>query len=1111
MTKTKHSLKSVLIGLAASSTMLAGPVLAQGQTLLLGQPDLSADHIAFVYAGDIWVADRDGHNPNRLTSHPANEGNVKFSPDGKMLAFTANYDGNSDVYVMDVTGGQPKRLTFHPGNDRVTGWSADGSAVVFSSNRETRFGRSGQIYHVNLSGGLPQKQMETRFFAGQWSPDGTTLAYIPGGPAYNALYGGSSGWRQYRGGATPSINILNPVTEQNVQIPGDRLNDLNPMWIGGNIWFISDRDNQSLNLYRYDIASKAITRQSQEGPWDVRWAGSDGKDIIYEAGGRLKLLDTQSGQSYEIKVSINPDLEQLRPKWKDLGRQVSNLGLSPSAKRAVLTARGEVFTVPLEDGSTRNLTGTDGVREFGALWSPKGNEIAYINDEGGHYSLIISDQRGEKSTRKLALGPTGAHTFYTLLKWGGEGQHILYQDNHLNLYTISPTSGARVKIATNVRRAGFGTATSPDGKWLAYTLEQPNFLADLMVYNFASGQSTRVSDGMSDTGSPVFSRDGKLLYFTASTNSGPTQVGLDMTSQERPYRAGIYALILTAKGKSPLLPKTGDEEEKKKEPAIAKGKKSKKSKGADDKKEDEKVVTKIDLAGLSNRIVALPLPERNYDTLNLSSKGALYYVERTQPGITREPRGKNPQAANVLKRFDFKEKKSKTMAREIGGYAMSADGTHLIIQKVNNKIVTAKAGEKLKPEPLKLGGVRAFIDPRKEWEQIFEEVWRMERDFFYDPNMHGLDWQAIHDRYKSLLASVGRREDLNRLLAEMIAEMQVGHNRVGRGDVHREPNTKTGLLGADLRIENGRYRIKKIFTGEHWNPFLYAPLAEPGLGVKEGDYILALNGRALSGQDNIFALLEGSTDTQLSLRISATGAETDAKDIIVKPTGSERQLRHWEWVESNRKWVDEQSGGKVGYVYLPNTAGGGYTYFNRMMFAQTDRDAMIFDERSNGGGQAANYIIDVLRRIYLSGWKDRDGKVYNTPGGAIYGPKVMMIDQDAGSGGDYMPYAFRFAGIGKLVGTRTWGGLIGISANPPLIDGGFLTVPFFRFFDTDGNWTIENEGVAPDIRVELDPLAYNKGMDLQLERALGEVMEGLKTYKPVDRKTAPPIPTKVGE
>ena len=1111
MSIIKSPLKSAITGLIISTALVAVSASAQDQTLLLSQPDVSGNQIAFVYAGDIWIADRDGAHSQRLTSHPANEGSVKFSPDGKMLAFTARYDGNSDVYVIPVSGGQPKRLTFHPGRDRVTGWTADGSAVVFSSSRETSFGRSGQLYHVRLSGGLPVKQMEARFFAGTWAPDGNSLAYIPNGPAYNGLYGGSSGWRQYRGGASPSISIYTPQTQKIEHIPGDRINDLNPMWIGGKVWFISDRDNQSLNLFSYDPASKAITQHTHEGPWDIRAAGSDGTSIVFEAGGRLKLFDPATDSTTEIKVSIHPDLEQLRPKWKNVGAQTTSIGLSPTGKRAVLTARGEVFTVPLEDGSTRNLSNTDGVREFGALWSPKGNEIAYIDDKDGIYRLVIADQRGEKTTRRLALGPDNAKTFYTILEWGGQGKRILFQDNHLNLYAIELASGIRTNIATNTRRADFATAVSPDGTWLAYTLEQPNFLADLMLYNFASGQSALVSDGMSDTGSPTFSRDGKILYFTASTNSGPTQVGLDMSSQERPYRAGIYALVLSAKGKSPLLPKTGDEEPKKKDKAEAKSKKGKKDKKDKDKDESKVPVTKVDLSGLGGRIVALPLPERNYDTLATSKKGALYYVERTQPGITVEPQGKNPQAANVLKRFDFKEKISKTVARKIGSYSISADGTYLIIRKVNNKIVTAEAGEKLKFEALSLDGLRAFINPRHEWEQIFEEVWRMERDFFYDPNMHGLDWQAIHDRYKPLLAHVGRREDLNTLLTEMIAEMQVGHNRVGRGDVHNEKSTKTGLLGADLRLENGRYRIKTIYTGEHWNPFIDAPLAEPGLGVNEGDYILAINGRPLRAGDNIFAFLEGSAGKQLSLRISTTGNVSDARTVIVEPTRSERQLRHWAWVEHNRKWVDQQSGGKVGYVYLPNTAGAGYAYFNRMMFAQTDREAMIFDERSNGGGQAANYIIDVLRRVYLSGWKDRDGKVYNTPGGAIYGPKVMLIDQDAGSGGDYMPYAFRYTKIGKLIGTRTWGGLIGISANPPLIDGGFLTVPFFRFFTPGGEWRVENEGVAPDIEVALDPIAFNQGRDAQLERALADVMKDLRTYQPVDRKTAPPYPTELGK
>ncbi len=1084
---------------------LASSALAGGQTLLLRQPDLSKDHIAFVYAGDIWVADRDGGNPRRLTAHPADEGFAKFSPDGSKIAFSANYDNNTDVYVVDTAGGQPKRLTFHPGRDIVSGWTADGSAVMFASRRENKFGRSYQLYTIGLDGGLPVKQMQARFFAGSWSPDGSALAYIDGMPAYNALYGGSSGWRLYRGGASPSITIMDKAQKHVTRIPGDRVNDLNPMWIGGKIWFISDRDNTALNLFSYDPASKAIVQHTHSSPWDARWAGTDGASIVYEAGGRLFMLNTSDDAVHEIKVSIHPDLPQVRPQWKDLSKQVESFGLSPSAKRALLTARGEVFTVPLKDGSTRNLSHTDGVREFGALWSPKGGRIAWIDDAGGDYHLVLRDQRGEKPPQRLALGPKGAHTFYTLLEWGGDGRHIIYQDNHLHLFALDLENGTHTRIATNARRAGYSTATSPDGAWLAYTLEEPNFLADLMLYNFASGRSTRVSDDMSDTGSPVFSRDGKYLYFTASTNSGPVQTGLDMSSQERPYRAGIYALVLSADGTSPLLPKTGDEEAKQdKDEAAAQS-------GGDKPEQNKPVVTKVDLEGIGQRIVALPLAERNYDTLRVSAKGALYFVERVQPGVSREPQGKNPQAADALKRFDFEKKKTTVLTHDVDAYDISADGSHVIVRTTGKAILTAKTGEKFKAEPLKTADVRALIDPRHEWRQIFEETWRMERDFFYAPNMHGLDWKGIHDRYAPLLAHVGRREDLSALLREMIGEMQVGHNRTGGGDTYHGKPLKSGLLGANLRIENGHYRIKTIFTGEHWNPFLKAPLAAPGLGVHEGDYILAINGIPLGPSDNIFERLEGTSGSQISLRISSSGAEKEARDVIVEPVSSEGRLRHWAWLEGNRKWVDEHSGGRVGYVYLPNTAGAGYAYFNRMMFAQSDRDAMVFDERSNGGGQAANYIIDVLRRKYLSSWKDRDGLIYNTPGGAVYGPKVMMIDQDAGSGGDYMPYAFRYAGLGKLIGTRTWGGLIGISANPPLIDGGFLTVPFFRFFTPEGKWDIENKGVAPDIRIPLDPLAWNKGRDTQLEGALGEVMDELKTYQPIVRKTAPPLPQHPGE
>ncbi|MGF1455968.1 MAG: PDZ domain-containing protein [Alphaproteobacteria bacterium] len=1112
----------------------AGALADDHETLLLRSPTLSDTQLAFVYAGDIWIANRDGTAPRRLTTGAASEREPYFSPDGSMIAFTADYGDNADVYVISAEGGQPTRLTFHPGTDTATGWTHDGKKVAFTSARERRFGRSGQLYHAALDGGLPEKVMEADVFRGTWSEDGSQLAYMAFGPAYTGLYGGSAGWRGYRGGRTPSIAIYTPAKKTVTGIPGKRVNDIEPIWAGGAVYFLSDREDKVLNVFRYDPKTKAVSKVTNETEWDIRSADAKGGTMVYEAGGRLKTLDLATGTVTPLSISIKPDLPQLRPAWKDVSETIEYVALSPTGKRAIITARGDVFTVPVEDGSTRNLTRTDGVREFSGLWSPKGETVAYLSDESGKHRLAIAEQTGKGNPKMFDLGPD----YYTLLQWGGQGEYIVYEDNHLALFMIDVTTGKKTRIAIQDRRGSFSPDVSPDGRWIAYVASQANFYSDLMLYNVEDGTSTRVSDGMGDIGSPAFSKDGKYLYFTASTNSGPRNVGLDMSSQERPLRAGIYVAVLAADGTSPLLPKPGDEavesdedgEPEEENAALgmeedygdndhgneddAEGSDAEEEAGADDDGQDkdkEPVVTTVDLEGLSERVVALPLSERNYGGLAVAKDGGLLFIQRTQPGVARYRRGETPFASNRLMRFDMEEQEARTIARGVFGYAMSHDGSHVLVRQVGDRLTVGKTGARIDLKDLSTRDMKSYIDPRQEWAQIFDDAWRMEKQFFYDPNMHGLDWQAVYDRYKPLLAHVGRREDLNHLMIQMIAEMQVGHNRLGGGDLHEEDSVAGGLLGANLRIENGKYRIKTIFTGENWNPFLEAPLAAPGIGVEEGHYILAVNGRPLTAADNIYQMLEGTVGEQVTLTVSASPNGEDAEDRIVTPTRNEGALRLWAWIEANRRYVDRKTGGKVGYVYLPNTGGAGYRFFNRYFFAQTDREAMILDERSNGGGQAANYITDVLSRTYLSGWKDRDGLIFNTPGGAMYGPKVMMIDQDAGSGGDFLPYAFRAMEAGTLIGTRTWGGLIGISINPPFIDGGRLVVPYFRFYNPDGKWRIENEGVVPDIEVALDPVGVNAGRDSQLDAAIAEVMKQLQTYEPVDLKKAPAYPTKLGQ
>ena len=1076
------------------------------QTLLLRQPAVSADKLAFVYAGDIWVANRDGSEPRRLTSHPASETHPRFSPDGSQVSFLANYEDNSDVYVLPAAGGQPQRLTWHPATDTPTGWTPDGSAVTFVSNRETDHGRSGQWYHASLQGGLPAKQMESRIYRGVYDADGRRLAYIPFRSGYSGLFGGPAGWKGYRGGTTPPIQIMDLAAKTVVTVPGDGATNFNPMWVGGTLYFLSDRGDKIANVYRYDHSTGEVHRVSSEDVWEIRSADGHGTSIVYEAGGRLKHLDVESGTTSEIVISINPDLPQRQSRWRSVSDRIETADISPAGKRAIFTARGDVFTVPIEEGPVRNITGSGTVREYSGIWSPNGDQIAYIAESGGSQSLIIDDQTGVGPRTTHELGPH----FYTLIGWSnGDAPRIVYQDNHLSLYALDLEKGTSSKLDTGARREAIEAALSPDGKWIAYTVERANYHRDLVLHNFSSATSTVVTDGAADAASPAFSQDGKYLFFAASTNAGPLQVGLNMSSRERPYRAGLYAAVLAADGKSPLLPPTGDENED--DEATAEEPDDAES----GEKEDSLPETRIDLEGLSGRIVALPLAERNYSNLKAAHDGSLYYIESVQPGASNEPPGTQEGAGNALMRFDFEEKKATSMLDGAIGFRISADGQQILIAKADQSYVFSKlpadSAGALDPKPVALGGLRVRIDPREEWRQIFDEAWRMEKEYFYDPGMHGLDWQAVYDRYSPLVEHVGRREDLNELMVEMIAEMQVGHNNVLRGDVHKEEGTSTGLLGANLTVEDGRYRIARVYTGESWNPFIAAPLATPGNEARDGDFILAVNGRDLNARDNIFELLQGTVGQQVTLRVGPRANGADARDIVVEPVASERQLRLWRWVENNRQIVSEATDGRVGYVYLPNTAGAGFTFFNRMFFAQVDKEALIIDERSNAGGQAANYITDILSRRHLSGWKDRDGLSFDTPAGVIHGPKVMLIDQDAGSGGDFLPYSFRHLGIGKLIGTRTWGGLIGISANPQLVDGGTLTVPFFRFFDADGAWTVENEGVAPDIEVALDPIATNEGRDSQLERAIAEILVELEGYESSVPAGAPPYPTELGE
>jgi tricorn protease len=1112
------TLSRLALAVAWMTSGLAQSALAAEPTLMLRQPAVSKDHLAFVYAGDLWLADRNGGNARRLTTHAASEFAPRFSPDGQRIAYSASYDGNTDVYAIALDGSAPRRLTWHPAPDVVNGWSPDGKRVLFASPREVLNNRSNQLYEVNVDGGYEQQVMKAVAYEGAWSADGRQLAYRP----YNAAYAGVSGWRQSRGGSTPPVWIMDMASQKWQEIPHVNATDHAPIWAGGEVVFISDRADGAANLFAFNPVTKALRQLTRETQWDVRSVDALGSTLVYESGGVIKQIELAGGAPRALDIRVGTTAPQARVQWKDAGKTLTQARLSSTGKRVVVTARGEVFTVPVKDGTVRNLTETAGVRESDALWSPDGQRVAYLSDAPGmRHELVLQAQNGLGAKERFLLPKEG---YFTLMDWSPDGQQLVIQDNHLNLYRLGlaagPQRGQLVKIATDVRRLGadgFSVSFSPDSRWLAFTTSGENYLGRIVLHELATGRNHAVTDGLAHATNPAFSPKGDYLYFTASINAGPTRVGLDLSTQERPSRAGVYALVLAADGKSPLSPKAGDEEakkddkkdESKKDAKPADGKKDEAKK--DDKpKADAVKPVRIDLDGLADRIVALPLAERNYDNLAVASDGALYYLQRPQPGASTEPPQAERRATAELWRFDFEERKAKMLRTGIAEFSLSEDGKKLLLTLAGNKLEVADANDKAEGKAVDLSGLRARIDPRAEWKQIFDETWWMQKEFFYDPAMHGLDWQGVYNRYLPRLASVQRREDLNDLIVEMIGELQVGHNRAGQGDVHQEAPVSVGLLGADFTVEQGRYKIVRLYPGDRLNPNLRSPLSVAGLGVKEGDFVLAVNGHELDGKTNLYALMENTVGKQVVLAIAQDAAGKGRREITVEPIANESLLRRWAWIEGNRKKVQEKTGGKVAYVYMPDTAGQGYEHFNRMFFAQIDKQALIVDDRKNGGGQAANYVTELLSRPYLAGWKDRDGLVFETPGGAIYGPKAMLIDQDAGSGGDFMPYAFKRVGLGPLIGKRTWGGLIGISVNPPLIDGGFLTVPYFRFYTPDGEWRIENEGVAPDIDVELDPAAVNRGEDTQLDAAIANVMKRLETWKPIQRKT-PPAPAALGK
>ena len=1065
---------------------VSGDSFAQG-TRLLRHPTVSRDSVAFEYAGDLWIVPRTGGAARRLTSTPSVEIDPYFSPDGSQIAFTATVGGNTDVYVVSSSGGDPKRLTYHPALDRARGWTPDGKRVIFASNRTSAPQQSYfQLWTISVDGGLPEMLPLPRAFSGSYSPDGSRLAYEEFSTAFIPEWYEASMWRHYRGGRTHPVSIVSLADYSVQKLPWANSNDSSPAWVGNTIYFLSDR-NHTVNLFAYRVDTKQLTQISHHDDFDVMTLSGGSDAVVYEQAGYIYLVDAKSGKPNRLNIEVTGDLPWARPQFKKVAGMIRNAALSPTGTRAVFEARGEIFTVPSEKGDFRNLTQSSGAHDRSPVWSPNGEQVGWLSDASGEYQLMIGDPLGVSAPRAIALPSTA---FFAEPRWSPDGTQILLEDNHDNLWTIEVASGNATKIDTDsypdpIRQ--FNAAWSPDSKWITYSKNLPNHLRAIFVYSWADKKSYQITDGLADSISPTFDAGGKYLYFMASTNYGPSTGWLEMSSLDRPVRRAIYLVVLNASDPSPLLPETGDE--------------PKAPEGAPPPKVDPnaKPTVRIDLDNISQRILAINVPAADYSNLTSGAAGTFFYTEPFAP---------NAPGTLRLQRYQLKERAAAPFLEgSVRSYSISADRKKLLYQAGDGAnrwgVVATDRPAKVGDGPLNVAQLETRIDPRAEWAQIYRETWRIQREYFYDAKMHGADWQAIYEKYKPLLSYVGHRADLGYLIAMTGGELTVGHSYLlGTGDLPNDDPVSVGLLGADFAIENGHYRIKRIYTGENWNPDLRAPLSAPGIQVSEGDYLLEVNGRPLAPPTNIYSLFEGTANRQTLIRVSKTPSSEGSRLITVVPVASEDPLRTRAWIENNRRLVDKLSNGKLAYVWLPNTATPGYAYFTRYYYAQQNKDGAVIDERYNHGGMVADYIVNELDRKLMGYFALRDGTPSTSPIAGIYGPKVMIINESAGSGGDALPYYFRLRKVGPLVGTRTWGGLVGTLGVPSTIDGGGITAPILAFYNLKGEWDVENVGVAPDIEVENTPAEVNKGRDPQLEQAVQEALKLLE-QNPVKRVPRP--------
>ena len=1079
------------------------------QTKLLRFPDVHGDKVVFTYGGDLWLASTSGGPATRLTAHPGLELFAKFSPDGKWIAFTGQYDGDEQVYVIPVGGGVPKQLTFYPArgpltprwgyDNQVYGWTPDGKSVIFRSGREYFDLGDSRLYTISVSGGMPEALPMPKSGAGDFSPDGSKLVYSP-------LFRDFRTWKRYEGGWAQQLYIFDLKSHAAEKISEDPRIQRDPMWIGSKIFYSSDRDGTN-NLYSYDPSSKKTEQLTHSTKWDLRWPSTDHKaQIVYEMDGELNVLDTSTSQSRHISIEVPNDGVAMRPAQVSAAEQIENFSLSPKGERALFVARGDIFTSPIEKGPTRNLTNSSNAHDKWARWSPDGAKVAFVSDLDGEDEVYLVNQDGSGHPEQLTRG------FQAMLyapEWAADGKHIAFSDKDGKLFVLTLEGK---KIAQVARDPGGNLPDytwSQDGGHLAFTLSNPNGFRSIYVWSVNDGQVHRVTSDLFDSGDLAWDPDGNYLYYIAVHDFQPalSQIEFDYAASRG---AGLFALALRKDVKNPFPPESDEvtlarEDEKPASTDKAKPEEKKEEKKDEKKSEKPKEYIHIDFDGLSDRVARVPIEGDNYEALVVTKEYLIY----TRAGTPFYGRDSYPPANLVL--YSIKDRKETVLAENVRAYVVSDDGKKVFVHfEREYKLFDAKPEGKANPKIVSTANLLVDRVPQQEWTEMFNEVWRRYRDFFYAKNMHGYDWNALRQQYGALVPYIAHRSDLNYVLGEMVSELSTSHSYIEGGDFEMPKRAQIALPGATLELDRsaGRYRIAKIYRGQNEEELYRSPLTEIGIDAREGDYILAIDGEDLTADKNPYQLLRNKANRPVQLTLNAKPSTDGARRISYRPITTERNLIYLDWVNHNRDAVSKATNGRVGYIHIPDMGAAGIREFLKFYYPQIRKEALVVDVRGNGGGNISQMLIERLHRELLGTSFDRVSDYTRTyPGVVFYGPKVCLLNETSASDGDIFPYMFRQAGLGPLIGKRTWGGVVGITGRGPLLDGGTVFVPEFATASLDGKYVIEGHGVDPDIVVENDAASVISGRDPQLERGISEIMKALEA-NPKKLPSRPPEPVK---